>query len=223
MKPILILLGKILRTAALLGLLALVLPRIRTALYAQSRLFTVDTVSPTPVAIVFGAGLWWNGEPTPVLRDRVATAAELYHTGKVSWLLMSGSQSGTYNEPQAMHDYAVGLGVPVEAIVIDDSGDRTYETCSRALSVYNIRHAILVTQRFHLPRAIFTCGGLGMQVTGVEADLREYNRRSLAFWNLRETAATTIAVWQVWVSRPLPVLGDPEPMFPGTGAPMTAS
>jgi hypothetical protein len=53
-----------------------------------------------------------------------------------------------------------------------------------------------------------------MQVSGVTADLRDYNSHSLRYWNVRELPATLVALWQVWVSHPLPVLGDPEPIFP---------
>lgn len=208
MKSCLQLLGKILRTAMLIGLLALVLPRLLTALHAKPRVYSTLGVPAQPVAIVFGAGLWWNGEPTPVLRDRVATAAALYHAGKVGWLLMSGSHSGTYNEPQAMHDYATSLGVPEEAIILDGAGDRTYDTCYRARSVYNIQKAVLVTQGFHLPRALYTCENLGIDAVGVAADRRDYRRSSLVYWNLRELPATLSALLEVHILRPQPLVND---------------
>jgi SanA protein len=208
MKSIFIVLGKILRTALLIGLLSLILPRVLTGLVSHSRIYSVDEIPAQPVAIVFGAGLWWNGEPTPVLRDRVATAAELYHSGKVGWLLMSGSKSGTYNEPQAMHDYAASLGVPEDAIIMDGAGDRTYDSCYRARSVYNIQSAILVTQSFHLPRALYTCENLGIDAVGVAADRRDYRRSSLVYWNLRELPATLSALLEVHILHPHPLVND---------------
>lgn len=213
MKSLLIIFKKIIKKALLLGVLALILPRILTALIAHSRQYSVDSTPNYPVAIVFGAGLWWNGEPTPVLRDRVATAAELYHLGKVDWLLMSGSQSGTYNEPQAMHNYATELGVPEEAIVMDSSGDRTYDTCYRARTVYNIQNAILVSQKFHLPRAIYTCDNLGLEVVGVAADRRDYRRSAVLYWNLRELPATLSAIIDVHILHPYP-LTSKQPSTP---------
>jgi SanA protein len=168
------------------------------------------------VAIVYGAGLYRDGSPTPVLRDRVATAAALYFEGRVNKILMSGdNRFEYYNEPGAMKEYAVQLGVPSDAIVLDFAGRRTYDTCYRAKAIFGLDQAILVTQRFHLPRAIFTCNNLGLKVTGVEADRRTYLRRSQAIWMVRETFATVVAVWEVWVSHPVPVLGNPEPIFPG--------
>jgi len=208
MKFLITVLGKILRTALLIGLLSLLLPRLLTSLYAYTRIYTEEDVPAQPVAIVFGAGLWWNGEPTPVLRDRVETAAAMYHAGKVDWLLMSGSQSGTYNEPQAMHDYAASLGVPEDAIVMDRAGDRTYDTCYRARSVYNIQSAILVTQSFHLPRALYTCEKLGISAIGIAADRRDYRRSSLVYWNLRELPATLTALLEVHILHPHPLIND---------------
>ncbi len=210
MKTLLRLIKKIIRTALLIGVLALLLPRIITALHAHPRQYLLETTPNMPVAIVFGAGLWWNGEPTPVLRDRVTTAVELYHAGKVNWLLMSGSQSGTYNEPQAMHDYATALGVPEEAIVMDGAGDRTYDTCYRARAVYHIQSAILVTQDFHLPRALYTCEHLGIKAAGVSADRREYRRSALIYWNLRELPATLSALLDVHLLHPYPETPEPE-------------
>jgi SanA protein len=190
------------------------LPRLITLSYASGRLYTVETVPGERVAIVFGAGLLRNGQPTPVLRDRVTTAVQLYETGKVDKLLMSGDNRFIdYNEPAAMQSYAVQLGVPAEDIVMDFAGRRTYDTCYRARQIFHVSEAILVTQGYHLPRAIFTCSELGVAATGVPADMRQYLRRSYTFWNIREVAATTVALWEVWVSRPLPVLGQPEPIF----------
>ncbi|MCX8026039.1 MAG: YdcF family protein, partial [Thermanaerothrix sp.] len=92
-------------------------------LYAKPRTFTLQDSPTAPVAIVFGAGLSRDGSPSPVLRDRVATAAQLYFEGKVSKLLMSGDNRFiNYNEPGAMRDYALQLGVPDTDIVLDYAG-----------------------------------------------------------------------------------------------------
>ena len=190
-------------------------PRILTRLHAGSRVYEPENSPVGKVAIVFGAGLYRNGSPTPVLRDRVATAAELYHTGKVEKILMSGDNSTPeHNEPGAMRDYAISLGVPDQDIILDYAGRRTYDTCYRARHVFAIDSAILVTQAYHLPRALYTCNMLGVPAVGVPADLRQYRRVSQTFWNLRESAATAVALWQVHISRPQPILGNPEPIFP---------
>jgi vancomycin permeability regulator SanA len=192
-----------------------ILPRLITAIYAWPRLHLVEDVPAKPVAIVFGAGLWRDGSPTPVLRDRVATAVELYFQGKVNKLLMSGdNRVDNYNEPAAMEEFAIGLGVPAEDIILDYAGQRTYDTCFRAKEIFGLQDAILVTQEFHLPRAIYTCNSLGVDALGVAADRREYRRRQSAFWQLREVAATFVALWDIHITRPRPILGNPEPIFP---------
>ena len=189
--------------------------RLFTAWYASSRQYSADDAPAGRVAIVFGAGLWRDGTPTPVLGDRVATAARLYLEGKVEKLLMSGdNRFADYNEPAAMRDLAIQLGVPEKAITLDYAGRRTYDTCYRARFIFGLRQAILVTQDFHLPRAIYTCNALGVSAIGVSADQRLYRTRSKFFWTLREIPATLVALWEVHISHPLPILGDPEPIFP---------
>lgn len=196
------------------GFLVLVLPTLFAGLYTQSRIHPSTTAPAARVAVVFGAGLLRDGSPTPILRDRVATAADLYFAGKVEKLLMSGDNRFVdYNEPGSMRDYAISLGVPEEAIVLDYAGRRTYDTCYRAKAIFGIAQALLVTQEFHLPRAVFTCNALGIDAHGVIADRRTYRASSNGFWRAREVPATLVALWEVWVSHPLPVLGSPEPIF----------
>ncbi len=200
---------------AILGLLTLLLSRLVTGLYARARTFTLANVPARRAAIVFGAGLWRDGSPTPILRDRVAVAAELYFSGKVDKLLLSGDNRFIeYNEPEAMRQYALELGLPDEALVLDYAGRRTYDTCYRAKSIFGLNEAILVTQKFHLPRALYTCNMLGLPSIGMEADRQDYRRVSVLYWNMRELLATAAALWDVHVSHPVPVLGDPESIFP---------
>lgn len=177
------------------GLLALALPKWLVERRYQAQIFTVVQAPRLPAAIVFGAGLRRDGSPTPVLFDRVRVAADMYHQGKVGRLLLSGSL-GAYgrDETAAMRQLALELGVPESALVLDKLGTRTYQTCLRAKSEYGIQAAALVTQRYHLPRALATCEGLGLQAVGVAADLRTYHPRAQAFWELREMPATAIAL-----------------------------
>jgi len=205
---------RLLLALGLLGLVGLLIPRLVTALYAATRIYTVESVPPGRVAIVFGAGLRRDGTATAILRDRVMTAARLYFAGKVEILLMSGDNStDAYNEPVAMQAYALGLGVPRQAIVLDYAGNRTYDTCYRAKAIFGVEDAILVTQDFHLPRALFLCNALGLEAVGVESNNLNYLKRSLLIWNVRELLATFGAFMDLYINKPVPVLGDPEPIF----------
>ncbi len=205
------------RLILLLGLLAtliLFLPRFILLLYAAPRTFPVDTVPAERVAIVFGAGLLRDGSAGPVLRDRVDTAVKLYQTGKVEKLLMSGDNRFVeYNEPEAMRQYALQSGVPDADIVLDYAGRRTYDTCYRAKEIFQVESAILVTQQFHMSRALYLCNSFGVDSVGVEADNRYFRKISRLYWNARELFAITQAIWDVRYTHPLPVLGEPEPIF----------
>ncbi len=179
----------------------------------EGRAYAVADVPPRSVALVFGAGLWADGSPTPVLADRVRTAAELYHAGKVRILLMSGDNSRSdYNEPQAMLEYAVASGVPSDAVVLDYAGRRTYDSCYRARHIFGVNEAILVTQAFHLDRALYTANQLGIDAVGVPADKRPY--LYIRRYRLREVVATWVAWWDLNILKPLPILGERE-IIPG--------
>jgi SanA protein len=198
----------------LLGLFVLAFVRIVIVLIAGHKTFFMDDVPARRVAIVFGAEVKKDGTPSTVLRDRVETAVALYKNGKVEKVLMSGDNRFVdYNEPEAMRQYALSLGVPDKAIVLDYAGRRTYDTCYRAKEIFQVDSAILVTQGFHLPRALFLCNSFGLEAVGVKADNYYYLKRLRLVWYIRETLATTQAVWDVYVLRPLPVLGEPEPIF----------
>ena len=164
------------------------------------RILAANQVPPHDVAIVFGAGLRRDGTPTTVLADRVDTAVDLFRDGKVERLLMTGSTREGYDEPAAMAARARSLGVPEAAILIDSGGVRTYESCARAQQT-GIRSALLVSQRFHLPRALALCRSLGIEAVGVAADRSAYSSRARRIWSLREYPASFVAVFEVLLAR----------------------
>jgi len=167
---------------------------------------SVAAAPPRPVAIVFGAA-------SDILTDRVATGVELYKSGKVHKLLLTGDNSrDDYNEPEAMRQQALALGVPAQDIVCDYAGFRTYDSLYRARAIFGVRSAILVTQGYHLPRALFLGRKLGLDVVGVDAAKRRYPGQF--GFDLREIAATEVAWIQATLTHPHPrFLGKPEPLF----------
>ena len=204
---------RLLLVIVIVALAVFLAPRAYTAARYGGGILSVDSAPGERVAIVFGAGLQRNGSASPVLYDRVATAAALYQAGKVSRLLLSGDNSYlNYNEPQAMMAAALQLGVPESALVMDYAGRSTYDTCYRARAIFGLTHALLVTQAFHLPRALYLCDALGVSGVGVAADRRAYAQRAVDFWNFREVFATAAAWWDVNIARPAPVLGQPLPI-----------
>ena len=159
-----------------------------------------------PVAIVFGAA-------GNILTDRVTTGVELYKAGKVQKLLMTGDNGRDgYNEPEDMKQQAIAEGVPARDVVCDYAGFRTYDSLYRARDIFGVRSAILVSQRYHLPRALFLGEKMGLNVVGVDAARHRYAGQ--AGFDLREVAAVEVAWWQATVFHPRPkYLGKPEPLF----------
>ena len=189
--------------------------RLGMLVFSRNKTYMADAAPNAQIALVLGAGLNRDGSPGVVLRDRVRRASELYFSGKVDKLLMSGDNSSIYyNEPRAMKDFALSLGVPEDDIVLDFAGRRTYDSCYRALEIFKVDSVIVVTQAFHLPRAIFICSALGLQTDGVTADDSNYPLRSYTFWWTREIIATIKAYWDVYIIPPALILGDSEPIFP---------
>lgn len=189
---------------AITGILAIIvlsLPHWIVSLRYADKIFTPDNAPKKSTAIVFGAGLSRSGNPSTVLADRVLTAVALYHQGKVSKILLSGSsRSSGYNEPLAMKSLAMDVGVPTEDLLIDMGGFRTFDTCLRAQQIFDIENALLISQRFHLPRALILCNGIDLPADGVAADLHTYRARF--FWEIREIPATLRALWDIYTHQP---------------------
>jgi len=152
-----------------------------------------------PVAIVFGAQLADGGErPLPVLRNRLDTAGGLYGAKRVTWLLVSGDAGGASgDEPAAMTRYLMEGGMPREVIVADGSGLDTHTTCRRAHDVFGVRRALLVTQGFHLPRAVALCRAAGIDAEGVLAGCGDCDRARLVWNTSRDWLAAPKAAWDV--------------------------
>ncbi len=181
--------------------------------YFTDQIVSLEQAPSERVAIVFGARVYANGRLSGMTRDRVETAVQLYKAGKVQKLLISGDNSNKdYDEPGMMMAYAIGQGVPATAIQPDYGGRRTYDTCYRAKAIFQVANALLVTQAFHLPRALFLCQSLGIQASGVIADRQAYAPRSLAWSQLREIPATLAALVDIIRRAPPPVLGEPIPI-----------
>lgn len=153
--------------------------------------------------IVLGASIKPDGTPSDALQDRLNTGISLFHKNLAPILFLTGDD-GRYhvNEIQAMKKYVLDHGVPQTSIMTDGQGYRTYESCSRAVSIYNIKQAILVTQNFHLPRALYLCNKLGMDAVGTSADLHTYIR--FVYFTTRDWLASFEAWVDVNVRKPSP-------------------
>ncbi len=170
----------------------------------QGRVYdSLASVPSAPVAIVFGAGLQSNGDPSPLLAHRLDAAVALYKSGKVQTLLMSGdNRSRNYDEPGAMRRYAVARGVPASRITVDRYGLRTYDSAYRARNVFGITRALVVTQGYHMPRALYLANMLGIDADGYVAGHSSYVDQD--YYEAREAVALVETWYEVHVLKPPP-------------------
>ena len=151
-------------------------------------------------ALVLGAGVRDDGSPSDVLRDRLDESLALYRAGRVRRIIVSGDhQSPAYDEPNAMRAYLEANGVPAQAIFMDHAGIDTYSSMWRAKHVFGASRIVVVTQRFHLARAVWLARSLGMEAEGSAADRHLY--RGIAWLQVREVASRSKAFVDVTVGR----------------------
>lgn len=138
---------------------------------AEGHLYSERDVPRAPVALVLGAQVYEGGSPSPFLTARLEIARRLLAAGKVRAILVSGDHMRwEYNEPGVMHEWLVARGVPTNKVVLDHAGFDTYDSCARANRVFGVRRAIVVTQTYHLARAVTVCRRLGVDAVGVGDD-----------------------------------------------------
>jgi vancomycin permeability regulator SanA len=185
-------------------------PTVWERIDAGPHLRDVADVPHVPVALVFGARIV-DGRPTAFLASRLDAAVTLYDRHIVRVILVSGNDDGHgYDEPDVMRDYLVGHGVPADRIVADHAGFDTWDTCVRANRVYGVRQAILVTQTFHVYRAVALCRATGVDGYGLGIDSIDVGVNSTVFGYFREYFAADKAMWDALVAKPAPdVLGPP--------------
>jgi vancomycin permeability regulator SanA len=184
----------VLATAAMGFALACNVTVLRGGLPRATALPTADVI------IVLGAGIGSDGSPSQVLGDRLETALALYRDGRAPRLLLTGDHASfDYDEVSAMRRWLEGRGVPRDALVLDGAGTDTFSSIARARTVYGAERAIVVTQAFHLPRAVWLARSMGIDAEGVAADRRAY--RGALWFQVRELLSRTKAWIDVAVGR----------------------
>jgi vancomycin permeability regulator SanA len=194
--------------AAVLGLLAIAGGEIWVRTAAHGRVYSEATVPDAPVALVLGAEVYADGSPSAFLAARLDIAKRLLDTHKVKAILLSGdNRHWSYDEPADMEVYLVARGVPASQIVLDYAGFDTYDSCVRAHRIFGVNRAIVVTQSFHINRAIALCRAEGVDATGIgDSSVKIYTgpwRRDV----IRERGANVKAV--------LDVVSHRDPVFLG--------
>ncbi|MDD5725904.1 MAG: ElyC/SanA/YdcF family protein [Patescibacteria group bacterium] len=182
-----------------IGAILIVIITVDVRLSYRDRIYSQKDVPSKPVIMILGASLKPDGQPSDALLDRLKVGLELYNHHKGSLVLVTGDDGKFYtDEVSVMKNYLVQAGVTSSSILVDGHGYRTYESCSRAKKEFNITQAIIVTQNFHLPRALYLCNKLGVQSVGVSADLHSYRdiiRMTLRDWLASFKAWIDINIW----------------------------
>lgn len=175
-------------------------------------IYSASTVPPAPVALVLGDLVYANGQPSPFLLARLRLAGTLYDTGKVQAILVSGDNSRPdYDEPDIMRGWLIDHGIPAVKVVADYAGFDTYDSCVRANKIFGVHRAIIVSQSYHLPRAVTICRHEGVDATGVGDS--SVSRYTLSWWRAyaREQLADVKAAFDVLSGRRPVFLGPHEP------------
>lgn len=190
--------GRVALAVGLVAALVVSLPALIARVRTEPHQYRVADVPPTDVVLVPGAEVFPGGHPSTYLVPRLDLAAELYHRGKAKVVVVSGASGPEVNhEVEAMADQMAARGVPQEHIVIDPQGWDTYASCWRARHVYGVEKLTVVSQRWHVTRALFQCRQLGIQAYGVgDTSLVAEYPLGWVKYNVRELGA----LWKAWIN-----------------------
>lgn len=177
----------------------------------QAGIVSSDQAPQADAILVLGAYIYEGGHPSPILRDRLTVALELYQNGVAPKLLVSGDHGQkNYDEVNAMRRFLEERGVPPEDIFLDHAGFDTYDSLIRARDIFCVKKVVVVTQTFHLRRAVYIGRALGLECHGVPSDLKNYV--SINYLRRREMAARIKAFLEVNLSRSPKYGGDTHPI-----------
>ena len=203
----------VLVSAAVLLAAAVFVPNFIIVNKTKSNIVTLEEsaeLSDIDCAVILGAGVR-DGKPTPMLRDRLLTGIELYKSGAAKKLIMSGDHSSKdYDEVNIMKSFAVENGIPDSDIFMDHAGFSTYETVYRAKEIFEADNIIIVSQEYHLYRALYIAKKLGVKAVGVSADLNTYRGQTKR--DLREILARDKDFFNCIIKPEPTYLGDKIPV-----------
>ena len=203
----------VLVSAAVLLAAAVFVPNFIVVNKTKSNIVTLEEsaeLSDIDCAVILGAGVR-DAKPTPMLRDRLLTGIELYKSGAAKKLIMSGDHgSEEYDEVNIMKSFAVENGVPDSDIFMDHAGFSTYETVYRAKEIFEADNIIIVSQKYHLYRALYIAKKLGVKAVGVSADLNTYRGQTKR--DLREILARDKDFFNCIIKPEPTYLGDKIPV-----------
>jgi SanA protein len=192
-------------TAVMLGLFTIVIVVINNTVATKysDRIYDIKSVPAKNVGLILGAQVWGNETVSDILEDRILAGIELYKQGKIKKLIMSGDHGAKdYDEVNNMKRFAISNGVKAQDIFMDHAGFRTYDSCYRARDIFGVNSMVIITNEFHLPRALYIANKMGIDAIGVKSDTRKY--ASAGYNNIREFFARVKAFIDVDIMKPNP-------------------
>ena len=197
-----------------LGIISLLLLNLYIKASVTSNILSLDeamAVDGVDCILVLGAGVWSDNRPSPMLEDRLQFGVKLYQNGTSSRLLMSGDHGRkNYDEVNVMKQYAMAEGIPSTHIFMDHAGFSTYESLYRARDIFEADKVVIVTQKYHLYRALYIADRLGIEAYGVASDPRIYANQNNR--ELREVLARVKDYFYCLVQPKPTYLGDAIPV-----------
>lgn len=180
---------------------------------AGKKIVEEDDISDIPKVdciLVLGAGIWGD-KPSPMLEDRLLECIKLYKAGVSDRIIMSGDNSKKdYDEVSVMEKYVIDKGIPAEAVFKDHAGFSTYESMYRARDIFQVSSMVVVTQKYHLYRALYIADKLGIEAYGAGADPRRY--KGEFYRQAREMIARNKDFFKCIIKPEPTYLGDPIPL-----------
>jgi len=166
-------------------------------------IYGVEHIQDTRVGLVFGARVYSNGIPSPILRDRLDTALKAYEEKKIERIIVSWDNSTKYyDEPTNMKAYLVDLWVPEKHIYIDYAGFDTFDSIYRANYIFSVEDIVLFTQNYHLKRGMYIAKRLWIKTQGMSSDLQEY--RDIDYFERRELFSRIKAFLEIEILKSKP-------------------
>jgi SanA protein len=194
--------------------IVLVLLLINWYVVSNSKPYIYTTINYVPecyTGVVLGAKVNKSGLPSDILKDRIDVAIDLYKNHKIKRFLLTGDHgTSSYDEVNNMKDYLVRNGIDTENIFLDHAGFDTYSSMVRAKEVFQVTDAIIITQQFHLSRAVYIARSKGLNAYGVTSDKRRY--RSVEYLKFREMIANVKALYEIIINKSPRFLGQQIPI-----------
>lgn len=206
----------ILMFTSILALISILIINSHVKSSAKDRIITVDKTASLDAdcILILGAGVWDDGRPSYMLEDRLLQGIQLYENGASDRLLMSGDHgSKEYDEVNVMKQFAIDRDIISEHIFMDHAGFSTYESLYRARDIFKAEKIIIVTQKYHLYRALYIAEKLGLEAYGVASDPRQYFGQEIR--DLREVLARVKDFFNVII--------EPKPTFLGESIPVSGN